>query len=432
MNNIRSKIFSGVIFLLLIILALSAAAVIFINQLAGSSRGTITDNYRTIDYSTGMVSSLDEMYNTFSEFNNLSPAESDTTIISRFYSAEEKFESRLNDESSNVTEPGEQELVDSLRTAYSLFIKNINFNSGDNHIPQVVLKSTYYEMKKIIGEIYSLNMTSILQKNSAVEDKAREIIIYAVIAGALSVVVTIFFILTFPARIVKPLEDRDAAKTKLISNVSHEMKTPVSSINLSIKLLEDYRIGKLNREQKELLQSIKDQSSRLSKVINEILNYAQIETGNVRMNVSRARPEEITDYAVTALMMLISEKNIQLETNIEDNLPSINMDIEKTVWVLVNLLNNAIRYSNPGGKIILSSGRENDTIFFSVKDFGPGISPEDQNKLFSRFSQLGQKSERGWGLGLAISKEFVQAQGGLISLNSIPGEGSEFRFHLPL
>ena len=227
-------------------------------------------------------------------------------------------------------------------------------------------------------------------------------------------------------------EERDTAKTKLISIVSHAMKTPISSLNLTVKLLEDARVGDLNTEQKELLHAIREQSNRLSRVVNEILSYSQVETGNVRLNFSDAQPEDIIDYATTALMILLSEKNIQLETKIENDLPLLHIDIEKTVWVLVNLLSNAIRYSKENGKIILSSGKDANYVFFSVKDFGPGISPEDQKKLFSRFTQLGKKSERGWGLGLAIAKEFVNAQGGSITVKSSPGEGSEFTFSFPV
>ncbi|HEY6907302.1 MAG TPA: HAMP domain-containing sensor histidine kinase, partial [Ignavibacteriaceae bacterium] len=227
-------------------------------------------------------------------------------------------------------------------------------------------------------------------------------------------------------------EERDVAKTKMISTVSHEMKTPISSINLTVKLLEDQRVGQLNNEQKELVQAIREQSNRLSKVVNEILNYSQIETGNIRLNFSDVQPDDIIDYATTALMILLSEKNIQLETEIENDLPLLKIDIEKTVWVLVNLLSNAIRYSKQDGKIILSAGRYKEQVFFSVKDQGPGISEEDQKKLFSRFTQLGQKSERGWGLGLAISREFVQAQGGTIKVDSSPGQGSKFTFYLPV
>ena len=143
-------------------------------------------------------------------------------------------------------------------------------------------------------------------------------------------------------------------------------------------------------------------------------------------------PEDIIDYATTALMIILSEKNIQVETEIEKDLPTLNADIEKTVWVLVNLISNAIRYSQKGGRIIISAGKVNNNVYFSVKDFGPGISPEDQKKLFSRFTEVGERSKRGWGLGLAISREFVQTQGGAIKVESYENEGSKFTFYLPI
>jgi len=137
------------------------------------------------------------------------------------------------------------------------------------------------------------------------------------------------------------------------------------------------------------------------------------------------------DYAATSLMIVLSEKKILLETEIEENLPPITADVEKTVWVLMNLLSNAIRYSKEGGKIILSAKLNGDSVKFSVEDFGPGIPNEDLEKLFKRFSQVGQRSKQGWGLGLAISKEFVQAQDGKIWVESQLGKGSIFSFSLP-
>ena len=430
MRSISSKIFSGVLFLFLIIIALSVVAVILINQLAQSSKVTIIDNYRTIDYSTGMLASLDEMYSSILELNSAFKINSDSLAEENYENAVQMFQTNLNNEISNVTEPGEKELVEMLQKEYSGFKRDADFIM--THEFKSGIYVSYTQLKNTILKIYSLNMSSIVKKNSAVEDKARQVIIYTIIAGGLSVLITLFFILTFPSQIVRPLEERDVAKTKLISTVSHEMKTPISSINLTLKLLEDPSVGALNKEQQELVQSIKDQSNRLSRVINEILNYSQIESGNIRLNFNYAQPEDIIDYATTALMIILSEKNIRLDTLIEDNLPSINIDIEKTVWVLVNLLNNAIRYSEQNGKIVISAGRKDDTIFFSVKDYGTGISEEDQKKLFNRFTELGQKSDRGWGLGLAIAKEFVNAQGGSINVNSKPGEGSEFTFHLPI
>jgi signal transduction histidine kinase len=232
-------------------------------------------------------------------------------------------------------------------------------------------------------------------------------------------------------RNITSFHERDTAKTNLLATVSHELKTPLSSINLSLKLLNDSRVGSLNSEQTEIIGSLRQQSSRLSKVINEVLDYSQIETGNIKLRTASIKPEDIIDLSATALMMQMSEKNIQLDTNIEESLPPVKADLEKTVWVLINLLNNAIRYSRQDGVIKLNVIRESGEVVFSVKDSGPGISKEDQDKIFQRFSQVGNKSKSGWGLGLAIAKEFVQAQGGRIWVESEEGTGSQFFFSLP-
>jgi signal transduction histidine kinase len=226
-------------------------------------------------------------------------------------------------------------------------------------------------------------------------------------------------------------EERDVAKTNLIATVSHELKTPISSINLSLKLLEDNRIGALNEEQNNLIISMRQQSVRLSKMINELLDFSQTETGNIKLKISKVRPEDIIDLSVTAIMMLLSEKKIQLNLNISDNLPDVKADLEKTVWVLVNLITNAMRFTPENGFINLGAETDKEFIKFSVKDEGPGISKEDQDKIFKRFVQVGNKN-KGTGLGLAISKEFVQAQGGKIAVESELEKGSTFSFYLPV
>ena len=231
---------------------------------------------------------------------------------------------------------------------------------------------------------------------------------------------------------ITQFQARDTAKTNLLATVSHELKTPLSSINLSLKLLDDKRVGSLNEEQKEVINSLRQQSNRLSRVINELLDYSQIETGNIKLRFSPANPEDVIDLGVTALMLQLSEKNINLETEIEDNLPSINADVEKTVFVLVNLLSNAIRFSKENDKIKIKVNRQKNEIYFSVVDNGPGIPKNQQEKLFERFTNIGDKSKRGWGLGLAIAKEFVQAQNGRIWVESEVGEGSNFIFTLPV
>ena len=230
---------------------------------------------------------------------------------------------------------------------------------------------------------------------------------------------------------ITQFEVRDLAKTNLIATVSHELKTPISSINLSLNLLDDKRIGETNIEQKKLVESIRHQNKKLLNVVNELLDFSQVETGNIRLKFNKVEPEQIIELATFALMMMISQKNIHLKTIISDNLPLVNADVEKSVWVLVNILNNAIRYSPKNGTITISAISKEEKVFFSVKDEGPGISEQDKVKVFEKYVTAKHKNYKGTGLGLAIAKEFVESQQGKIWIESELGSGSTFTFTLP-
>ncbi|MGE5431964.1 MAG: ATP-binding protein [Syntrophomonadaceae bacterium] len=226
-------------------------------------------------------------------------------------------------------------------------------------------------------------------------------------------------------------EERDTAKTNLIATVSHELKTPLSSINLSIKLLEDKRLGDLSPAHQKILQTVRQETLRLSKMVNELLDYSQTESGNIRLKIGITNADEIMDYALTSLMMLISDKNITVDTSIEPDLPAIKADVEKTVWVLVNLITNAVRYTPENGTLSICSSKDGNFVRFSVSDQGPGIEKEDLIRIFDKFVQIGN-NPRGRGLGLAIAKEFVTSQSGEIWAESEIGLGSTFSFKLPI
>ena len=130
--------------------------------------------------------------------------------------------------------------------------------------------------------------------------------------------------------------------------------------------------------------------------------------------------------------MQLKEKDIYLETEVDAELPTIFADLEKSVWILVNIIGNAIRYTPEKGNITIYAQRENVFVKFSVKDQGPGIAEENQRKIFDKFVQFGDHASKGWGLGLAMSKEFVQSQGGTIWVESELGQGSKFSFTLPV
>lgn len=613
MKTIKSKIFIGLTFLFTVIFLLSLMGIIFVRQLSSQSRGTIVDNYSTVDYMMNMLRHLDDMYSwQRKNFEGGKSAVEDSLALLTYKLSREEFEKNLQLETNNITEAGEAELVNELHADYRNYLNTFEKLLPDRDLEPAVresiMREAYLEVRFSILEIYKLNMAAILNRNQQAQQTARDVTIYMSVIGFCSIVITLFFLFTFPGKIVKPVsaltekikaisernynqqlqidskdeigelarafnimavrlheyeekhidqllfekkrmeslveslhdgvlvldeqrrivlanptiselthlkseellslyapdvaarndlvremiqpimnarppgegedqnlirivkdkremffkletsaikiysevlrqerfigylillrnvthyQERDTAKTNLLATVLHELKTPLSSINLSLKLLEDTRMGKLNEEQQNVVRSLRQQGNRLSRVIKELLEYSQIESGNIRLKFSPVRPDDVIDLAVSALMMLIGEKEIRLETDIEEGLPAIHADIEKTVWVLVNILSNAIRYSQKGDTIKIGLKAEPEGVRFFVTDSGPGIAEEDQAKLFQRYMQVGQKSQQGWGLGLAISKEFVQAQGGKIWVESEVGRGSTFSFILP-
>lgn len=230
-------------------------------------------------------------------------------------------------------------------------------------------------------------------------------------------------------RNITPFKEHDLAKTNFIATISHELKTPIASLQMGVQLLRDDRIGSLNQEQQRLVQTVSDEASRLAKITNELLDLAQVETGNIKLNLQMVDPSEIIENAFEAVKFQADQQHIVVETNLDKELPPIRVDKDKTTWVLINFLTNAIRHSPQNGQIIIRANRENGHLQFSVKDFGMGIDPKYKDKLFDRFYQVpGAVTRKGTGLGLSISKEFIEAQGGTIEVESELGQGSTFKF----
>ncbi len=228
-------------------------------------------------------------------------------------------------------------------------------------------------------------------------------------------------------RNITPYKELDTAKTNFIATISHELKTPLASSDFSLKLLEDERTGTLTPEQKELVQSMKNDNQRLLRILSELLDMAQVESGRIQLDIQSISPAELVAKAEASVANMAREKNITIKKEMAAALPPIQADAEKTVWVLNNFLTNAIRYSYENGEIVIKVMQpDNNTVEIGVQDFGIGIEPSYQKKIFDRFFRVPGSAKKGNGLGLAISKEFMDAMGGQIGVVSDYGKGSYF------
>ena len=232
-------------------------------------------------------------------------------------------------------------------------------------------------------------------------------------------------------RNITPFHELNEAKTNFIATVSHELKTPISSIKMSAQLLQDKRIGNLSPEQTDLVKSITDDSERLLKITSELLNMAQVETGNIQLKLQPAKAGKIVEDAVNAVRFSAEQKKVALKIILPDNLPVVEADTEKTSWVLINFLTNAIKYSPENSIVEIAVAQKKNSLEFTVKDCGNGIDAKYLPKIFDRYYKVpGTHKRSGTGLGLAISREFIEAQQGAIWASSNFGEGSVFGFSL--
>jgi len=230
---------------------------------------------------------------------------------------------------------------------------------------------------------------------------------------------------------ITSFKELDVAKTNFIATISHELKTPLASSDFSLKLLEDSRTGTLNTEQTELIVNLKQDNQRILKILSELLNMSQVETGRIQLNKQKVHPSIIVEPAINTVASAAKEKHIEILTKLEPSLPKIEVDAGKTTWVLNNFLTNAIKYSPSENTIEVDVQSNNESLVFSVKDNGSGISKEYHFRIFERYFQVPGAKSKGSGLGLAISKEFIEAQGGKIWVESGIGEGAKFCFSLP-
>ena len=231
---------------------------------------------------------------------------------------------------------------------------------------------------------------------------------------------------------ITEFKELDSAKTTFISTISHELKTPISAIMMSLQLLEDSRIGRLNDEQTELAKSIQDNSERLLNITSELLNMTQVESGKLQLKPRITKPIELIEYAIKANRVQAEKFNIQIEVQYpEDKIGKLFVDSEKIAWVLTNLLSNAIRYSPENGRIIIGARQaDEEHIEMFVRDFGKGIDPRYHQSIFEHYFRVPGTKVQGSGLGLSISKDFVEAHGGTLTVESEVGKGSCFTLRL--
>lgn len=455
--KIKTKLRLGIGLLFAMITVLAVVGIRQVSLLSADSRNIVIANHNSLEYTRQMLAALDE--------------------LEVHAGALDVFKRNLEAQQGNITEEGEKDLTMQLTKHFGRLKLNVRDKEAAALIRVNVL------------EIMRINLAAINRKSHIAGQTAKSSTVWIGITGTLCFIIAFTLFVNLPGNIANPIreltrsirqianqnykervhfgsrdefgelassfnimagkleeydnsnlaklmiekkrvEELDIAKTNFIANVSHEFKTPIASIKITLDLLGDERIGNTNEEQRSLFESIRQDADRLLKITSELLNITQVESGKIQLNIAATTPEEIVRYAMAAIESQAESRNINVV--VEDNgvRSDVLADSEKTAWVLTNLVSNAVRYSDDHSTVRIALHEDAAAVYIAVADSGQGISAEYKDKIFDRYFRVPGSAKEGTGLGLAISREFIEAQDGTLTVQSELGTGSTFTIAL--
>jgi signal transduction histidine kinase len=232
----------------------------------------------------------------------------------------------------------------------------------------------------------------------------------------------------------RQLEIASKHKSQFLANMSHELRTPLHAILSYTRMIQNDIYGEVSEKIRDVVSRLEHSGRHLLSLINDVLDFSKIEAGQLTLSLCEYSMQEVVRTALTAVESLAAEKKLRLQISVAPDLPSGKGDQQRIVQVLLNLVGNAIKFTEVG-EVTVDAAASDGAFLVSVRDTGPGVSPADQERIFEEFQQGDSSNTRrkgGTGLGLAIARRIVQMHGGRMWVESTPGQGSTFGFTLPV
>ena len=229
----------------------------------------------------------------------------------------------------------------------------------------------------------------------------------------------------------KKLKELDRIKSDFVANVAHEFRTPLTIIKGNVDLVVKGGLGDVTSEQKEMLDGAKNVANRLARLVNDLLDISKIESGKMNLSADSININRIIEENLPGFTKMIKDRKQTLKKELARDMPDIKADMDKITQVFINLVSNAIKYSPEGGSIAVKSLNLENEIMVEVSDTGEGVSSENLDKIFDKFTRVTAEKKEGTGLGLPIAKDIVVLHKGRMWVKSEIGKGSQFYFTLP-
>ena len=236
-------------------------------------------------------------------------------------------------------------------------------------------------------------------------------------------------------RLYQAVQQANLAKSQFVSLVSHELKSPMTSIRGFADLIRQGLTGPVSGQAREFLDTIVDNVDQMAALVSDLSDISRIETGRLKLQLSPVPVARYVQETVAAMRPQVDSRRHQLSLDLPADLPAALADRTRLVQIITNLLSNACKYTPEGGRICIQARAQGGRVHIAVADSGIGMSAEDQARLFTQFFRSENpavREQQGWGLGLNVTRRLVEVQGGEMGVTSELGKGSTFWFNLPV
>jgi signal transduction histidine kinase len=418
--SLRAKLLATYLVFVAALASLGAWSAWRLEQAAAVSERILSENYESVVAAQSMKESL-ERQDSAALFAELGRTERATRQLDEH---RKRFDAAFARAAGNITEPGEREVIDEIRRGRDEY-----YRAFDEHADYFGrIEPRFDSLRAAVDRLLQLNQAAMLRKSADAQRVTARSIVMTLILSAALVIAGVGFAVRLSAQIDK---EADRVKTEFVGTASHELRTPLTTLQMGIDLLEEQISPQATARQREILAMCREDAARLERLVADLLDLSKIESGRMRPVLTSVAAEALVRGALEPSRSRIEAGGIELRVNIDRDLPPVLADPSQIERVLANLIANAVNATPRGGRIVVAAHRTDDRVEVSVSDTGRGIPLEYLPRLFGKFMQVPGSSTGSAGLGLAISKQIVQAHGGEIRAASEPGKGSTFTFTLP-
>lgn len=479
-RTIRLRLMAALAALVVALAALGGWSALRLRDLGRVAERILADNYLSVDAAHAMRVSLEQL-------DASRPVPATATAVAERAQQRRRFDEAFRAAAGNITEPGETEIIDAIRVGYA------GYSTGEREALGP-LRAAIDRLEALNAEAMRLksDAAGALARRDVVWTTALALLLTAagawlLRAVATSVVRPIEALTRATTRIaagdldvavpverddevgqmarsfnemaarlrqakatdldaiaqarqvaervmlledVRHLHEVNRLKSEFVAEASHELRTPITSLQLGINLALEHPEALRPREA-EILTMCRDEAERLARLVRELLDLARIESGTRAPRFARCDTASLVREAAEPLRLMASSRGVELAVEAPDGLPDVEVDRAQIDRVISNLVTNAARATRPGGRVVISASATPEGVVVAVADTGIGIAAEHLARIFEPFAQVPGAQAGGAGLGLAISRRIVDAHGGHLSVESMPGVGSTFTFTLP-